>query len=109
MTWVPLHLTSDPHELEYRADPADLVGASSVLLELLNRPAWMADASCREHPDVNFFPERGEDVRAAKAVCSGCLVAEDCFAYAVGRGVYLSGIWAGTSDRQRRRARRDAA
>jgi hypothetical protein len=22
-----------------------------------NRPVWMASAACREHPEINFFPD----------------------------------------------------
>lgn len=41
------------------------------LTSLLNRPAWHADAACREHPELTWFPARGESVNAAKAVCAG--------------------------------------
>jgi hypothetical protein len=55
----------------------DVVNARDPLTELLTRvrPAWMKDALCREHPEISFFPEPGEDLRAAKAVCARCLVA----------------------------------
>ena len=67
------------------------------------RPAWMADAACREHPDVNFFPTQGEDVEAAKAVCAGCLVREECLAYARAERI-PAGIWGGEGTRARRDA-----
>lgn len=35
--------------------------------------AWMADAACKGLTAL-FFPERGEDCAAAKAVCAGCPV-----------------------------------
>jgi Transcription factor WhiB len=66
------------------------------------RPAWMADALCREHPGVEFFPERGKPAAPAKSVCSSCLVRFDCLAYALEWGCV--GIWGGTSDRQRAQA-----
>ena len=33
---------------------------STYFAELLARPEWMADGLCLEHPEVNFFPERGD-------------------------------------------------
>jgi hypothetical protein len=44
------------------------------------RPPWVADAACREHLEVDFFPQRGEFPDAARAVCSGCLVRRECLA-----------------------------
>lgn len=70
--------------------------------ELLERPDWHGDALCREHPDVSFFPERGEDPRAARAVCADCLVAADCLAAGMAE---RHGMWGGTSERERRRLR----
>ena len=46
------------------------------------RLQWMADALCREHPEVNFFHGQGEDVEPPKAVCGECLVSAECRAYA---------------------------
>lgn len=70
-------------------------------------PAWQRDAACKEHPEVNFFPEKGEDVRPALAVCRGCLVVDECRAWAVEN--YEAGIWGGTSGRQRRGMRQAPA
>lgn len=72
------------------------------LLDLLQRPAWMADALCREHPEVRFFPERGEPTAPAKAICRDCLVRQECEAF--GRDE-AHGIWGGLSNRERRRLR----
>lgn len=54
-------------------------------------------------PDL-FFPERGESVDHARAVCAECPVADACLDWAL-RHERL-GIWAGTSERQRRQMRR---
>ena len=90
------------------ADGPGFRGESSVeeLLELLSagRPAWSADAACREHPEVDFYPGRGEDARPAKLVCSGCLVREECLGYALANGDQ-HGVWGGLSERERRRVR----
>ena len=77
---------------------------------LVVRPPWMADALCRERPEVEFFVDVGEDVEPAKAVCAGCLVKVECLAFALNTGVD-HGVWGGTSPRARaalRKARRAA-
>jgi WhiB family redox-sensing transcriptional regulator len=68
-------------------------------------PRWQKDAACREHPDVNFFPTRGEPTAPAKAVCAGCAVRVECLRCALGDET-LSGMWGGTSYQQRAVARR---
>jgi WhiB family redox-sensing transcriptional regulator len=66
---------------------------------------WKADAACRdEDPDL-FFPERGESLAAPKAVCSRCPVREACLECALDTGQKF-GVWGGTSERDRRRLRR---
>jgi WhiB family transcriptional regulator, redox-sensing transcriptional regulator len=66
------------------------------------QPRYAADAACREHPEVNFFPERGESSAPAKAVCAACLVNIECLTYALTERIE-HGVWAGTSARQRRK------
>lgn len=68
----------------------------------------MDGGRCREHPDVNFFIDRGEDSRPAKAVCAGCLVRGECLDFALS-GPERFGVWGGTSERERRRLRRSAS
>lgn len=64
-------------------------------------PDWMKDALCKEHPDVSWFPERGQSTKAATDICSACLVAPECRQHALTiPGVV--GIWGGTSGRDRR-------
>lgn len=74
-----------------------------ALDRLLKRPAWQADALCREYPEVNFFPERGEDTRPAKSICRRCSVREECETFALDDPDALkSGIWGGTSATERK-------
>jgi len=77
------------------------------LVRLFHRPAWMERAACRGLSTDLFFPERGggADTRAAKAVCAACPVSDDCYEYAFGSNE-RHGIWGGTSERERRRIRR---
>jgi WhiB family redox-sensing transcriptional regulator len=70
------------------------------------REDWRDDAECVRHPgNVDFFPERGESVRAAKAVCAQCPVKAECLEYAM-QWNHLSGVWGGLSERERRQLRR---
>ena len=86
-------------------------GAAS-LWELLNLGAqentdWMRDGLCAQTDPEEFFPGKGSDTRPAKAVCAGCPVLDECRTYALGRPG-LSGIWGGTSERERKALRRAA-
>lgn len=69
--------------------------------------AWKADALCKEHPTVNFFPERGEDASEARDICSRCMVQSECLTAAIENEE--RGVWAGTSERERQRLRRAQA
>ncbi len=69
------------------------------------RPAWQADAACREHPELTWFPARGQDCGPALEVCRGCLVVEECRAWALAQGPELKGLWGGLSELQRRLSR----
>lgn len=86
-------------------DPYALIGID--LADFINRPAWMADGLCNLYPDVSWFPERGQDAAAAKAVCARCPVSAQCLAYALEHEE--RGIWAGTSERKRKQIGRAAA
>ena len=74
---------------------------SRIEIELLRRPAWMADALCREYPDVDFFADHAAE---ALDVCRRCAVAGDCLMFALDERLD-HGIWGGTTPRERRRLR----
>lgn len=59
-------------------------------------------AECRGANPNTFFPERGAEVKTAKAICKKCVVREDCLEYALCTKE-KKGIWGGASERQRRR------
>lgn len=73
------------------------------LAELLAwvRPRWHADAACKEHPELNWFPERGDQIKAEREVCAGCLVRSECAA----AGEYEMGVWGGLGVNARKKAR----
>lgn len=66
---------------------------------LLPEP-WTAEAACLEVDPDAFFPELGEPNRAAKRICGGCDVRQQCLEYALkNREPY--GIWGGLATRER--------
>lgn len=78
------------------------------LTALMRRPAWMADALCREYPNIDFLGES----KAARRVCRECSVREQCRAYGRedvelidGSDCARGGIWGGLSASDRRRLR----
>lgn len=76
----------------------------AALLERL-RPWWHRGAACHETPEVNFFPGKGQPVRAARAVCARCSVSRECLAYALENDCD-DGVWGGTTPNERRQMRR---
>ena len=71
----------------------------------MSRPEWMDEAACRGRDANLFHPTGREDaieraLATARTICRRCDVQAECLAFALnGRE---SGIWAGTSERQRR-------
>lgn len=93
------------HELDamMRVGPGhEVETASDRLAALLRRPAWQKQAACRGVGTDVFWPARGGDTSAAKALCARCPVIAQCHAYAVATDASqaASGIWAGTPARQ---------
>ncbi len=79
---------------------------ASALLDMIARPAWHGDAACKEHPELAWFPHRGEALASvqAVAVCRECLVRSECLAVAMADPT-LQGIWGGSTEAQRKLAR----
>jgi WhiB family redox-sensing transcriptional regulator len=83
----------------------------STLAGLIDRPAWVKDAACLEHPDLSWYPDRGADVREQKRICDGCLVRVECHQAAIDNDE-RHGIWGGVSAtrlHRDRHTRREAA
>lgn len=74
---------------------------------ILQRPAWHQRAACRGMGAEGFFPIRGEVMkfRQARVVCEGCEVRSECLGAALDTNE-RTGVWGGTSDRERRALRR---
>lgn len=69
-------------------------------MDILN---WRRDALCLEYPDVDFFPTQGKSAKPAIAICSECVVMEECLEDAMEWHVNTPGIRGGYSERGRRR------
>jgi WhiB family transcriptional regulator, redox-sensing transcriptional regulator len=63
---------------------------------------WARHAACAgSHPDL-WFPDRGQNIGPAKAVCAVCPVRLECLDYAL-RWDIRFGVWGGLSEQERRR------
>jgi hypothetical protein len=77
-------------------------------------PLWHRFAACRpEYADRPldqwvdmFFPDRGASTTEVKAICAECPAQEACLDQAM-RNREHHGIWGSTSERERRRLRRN--
>ena len=68
------------------------------------RPEWMRRALCIDHPEINWFPARGEPARPALQICGLCAVRAECLAFALPDST-LAGIWGGATPSARRAMR----
>lgn len=68
---------------------------------------WVEQAACRGAPTDAFFPGRGENLDAVRAVCSACSVRPECLAWALSHPTD-DGFYGGLSSRSRRALRRAA-
>ncbi|QFG08440.1 WhiB transcriptional factor [Mycobacterium phage Yunkel11] len=71
-----------------------------------NAEGWRAAALCAQTDPEIFFPEQGGSTREAKRVCGACRVSDQCLAWALAQPVNPTGIWGGTTERERRRIKR---
>lgn len=103
---MELELVRDEHG---RAALDALVRAPGhALPDVLVWPTWQYDGLCREADPEIFFPEQGVRPYDALALCDGCPVREPCLEYAVA-DPEIAGIWGGTTERERRTMRHQAA
>jgi WhiB family transcriptional regulator, redox-sensing transcriptional regulator len=77
-----------------------------VVVEDDGRQAWLDQAACRDQDPERFFPEPGEQVKAAeaKAICASCQVRDHCLDLAVNAAGGIDhdhGIFGGTLPTER--------
>lgn len=70
-------------------------------------PQWQERALCAQTDPEAFFPEKGGSTREAKRICTRCEVRAECLEFALTHDERF-GIWGGLSERERRRAKREA-
>lgn len=67
-------------------------------------PDWRDQALCRGLTRL-FFPGQGEATREPKEICRACPVRAECLAQAMGPPPERFGVWAGLSEKERKRGR----
>lgn len=73
---------------------SDEVSDAGWLLELIAPPEWHRHALCRQHPDLDWFPEPGDPIEAQQKVCQRCPCRSECLQAGLGEGF---GIFGGTT------------
>lgn len=71
---------------------------------------WREQAACRYANAALFFPAGStgaaiDQIKAAKAVCGSCLVADECLQFAL-ESNQEAGIWGGRDEEERRGLRK---
>lgn len=91
-------------------DDADIRLAEALAGGQQYRPRWQRHAACHGHDVAVFFPVRGASIEHARAICSRCIVIDDCLTWSLEQPDD-HGVAGGLSARQRRaeRKRRGAA
>ena len=64
---------------------------------------WELRAACAGEKSTAFFPELGGISRRVKALCAACAVRSQCWERVVRLGADTPGIWAGTTEAERKR------
>jgi WhiB family transcriptional regulator, redox-sensing transcriptional regulator len=93
-----------------QATQAERTGQPVAVVKEGGRQAWLDQAACRDSDPEQFFPESGEQTKAAeaKAVCDGCQVRDHCLDLAVKAAGGLDadhGVFGGTLPAERSRLR----
>ena len=70
--------------------------------------AWMDGALCAQADPERWFPDLGQPAGIARRVCRQCPVRAECLDYALETNQEF-GVWGGTSERERRRLKRQRA
>lgn len=65
---------------------------------------WVAKAKCVDADPETFYPDKGQPATAAKEVCAGCPVIEECLDYAMANNERF-GVWGGLSEPERKKLR----
>ena len=83
-------------------------GVSRIARMGVAEPGWRSRSACRGLPSDLFVSGemmRPEEEAAAKRVCGGCPVVDDCLTYAIVNNIRF-GVWGGLTGEERRPLRR---
>jgi hypothetical protein len=99
-----------PLRTAHRNAEAERAAGPIAVIEDDGRQAWLDQAACRGHDPERFFPEPGEQTKAAeaKAICDSCQVRDHCLELAVKAAGGLDadhGVFGGTLPAERSRLR----
>ncbi len=61
---------------------------------------WRKLGKCRGTDPNLFFPQKGEGIDKAKAICEGCSVSDHCLEDALGEDIQI-GVRGGMSEKER--------
>lgn len=81
--------------------------ASKNIEQINQNDNWMDKANCKNNVDI-MFPEdyaHKQTIRLAKALCSQCIVVNQCGEYALKSGE-VHGIWGGMTPAERKRTKK---
>jgi WhiB family redox-sensing transcriptional regulator len=89
---------------------AEGVAGSVAVIEDGSRQGWLDQAACRDLDPERFFPESGEQTKAAeaKAICASCKVRDQCLELAIKAAGGLDqdhGVFGGTVPAERSQLR----
>lgn len=105
---------ADEYLIDPETDPerdGDPLAVWRLFLADIGDQSWREHAECRRLDQpvderlAVFFPERGDNPAAAKAVCAACPVQEPCLEYALANG--MQGVWGALAGEDRRVMRRE--
>jgi WhiB family redox-sensing transcriptional regulator len=74
------------------------------LEDLCRWPGWQRRAACRGESIETFVPGLGGNFTRARELCARCPVRQECFVTALADPEVV-GMWAGTTERKRRKLR----
>ena len=93
----------DAVELEF---PNNQIAIDTKPLVLREPLTWMQHAACKGSDHSKFFINKGQTkmMRETFKICQICVVKTSCLNFALDN--YETGIWGGTSERERKKIRK---
>jgi WhiB family redox-sensing transcriptional regulator len=77
-----------------------LIDMLDTLTQAAAATSWMDGALCAQADPEEWFPNPGEHSQAAKAICDGCPIRQECLDYARAEDIRW-GVWGGLTASER--------